>query len=55
MMETRVNPRMRGGLTNTRVRITVTDTRTGASKQYNNPQGTAFQPIQDTGAFASCP
>jgi len=44
-----------GGLTNTRVRITVTDTRTGASKQYNNPQGAAFQPIQDTGAFASCP
>ena len=44
-----------GGLTDTRVRITVTDTRTGASKQYNNPQGTPFQPIQDTAAFASCP
>ncbi len=44
-----------GGLTNTRVRLTVTDTRTGASKQYDNPQGTAFRPIQDTGAFASCP
>lgn len=44
-----------GGLTNTRVRLTVTDTRTGASKQYVNPQGVAFQPIQDTGAFATCP
>jgi hypothetical protein len=44
-----------GGLTNTRVRLTVTDMRTGVSKQYNNPQGTAFQPIQDTGAFATCP
>jgi hypothetical protein len=44
-----------GGLTNTRVRFTVTDTETGASKQYTNPQGTAFRPIQDTEAFASCP
>jgi hypothetical protein len=44
-----------GGLTNTRVRLTVTDTRTGAVKTYNNPQGVPFQPIQDTGAFAACP
>jgi hypothetical protein len=44
-----------GGLTNTRVRLTVTDTQTGASKQYTNPQGTAFQPIQDTAAFTGCP
>jgi hypothetical protein len=44
-----------GGLTNTRVRLTVRDTRTGTVKQYANPQGTAFQPIQDTGAFATCP
>lgn len=44
-----------GGLTDTRVRLTVTDTRTGASKVYNNPQGTAFRPIQDTAAFATCP
>lgn len=43
-----------GGLTDTRVRLTVTDTRTGTSKQYNNPQGTPFRPIQDTEAFASC-
>ncbi|HKV10460.1 MAG TPA: hypothetical protein VJ725_20130 [Thermoanaerobaculia bacterium] len=41
-----------GGLTDVRVRITVTDTATGAVQSYTNPQGTAFRPIQDTGAFA---
>ncbi|MEO8432122.1 MAG: hypothetical protein ABI592_11485 [Acidobacteriota bacterium] len=41
-----------GGLTNVRVVITVTDTLSGAVKTYTNPQGTAFQPIQDTSAFA---
>jgi hypothetical protein len=44
-----------GGLTNVRAVITVTDTLTGASKTYTNPQGTAFQPIQDTSALAACP
>jgi hypothetical protein len=44
-----------GGLTNVKVRLTVTDTRTGAVKTYDNPQGTAFRPIQDSGAFATCP
>ena len=44
-----------GGLTNVQVRTRVTDTRTGAFKEYVNPQGRAFQPIQDTGAFATCP
>src|SRR5687768_1080404 len=43
------------GLTDVRVRITMTDTLRGVTKQYNTPQGTAFQPIQDTGAFATCP
>jgi hypothetical protein len=43
-----------GGLTNVKADITVTDTFTGAVKKYSNPQGTAFQPIQDTSAFA-CP
>jgi hypothetical protein len=43
-----------GGLTDVSVRIRVTDTATGAIKIYNNPQGTAFQPIQDTKAFATC-
>jgi V8-like Glu-specific endopeptidase len=44
-----------GGLTNVNVVLTVRDTKTGTTKSYTNPQGTAFQPIQDTGAFATCP
>lgn len=44
-----------GGLTNVQVVITVTDTATGAQKSYTNPQNTAFKPIQDTAAFATCP
>ncbi len=44
-----------GGLTNVNTVITVTDTTTGVKKRYNNPQGTPFQPLQDTGAFAACP
>jgi hypothetical protein len=43
-----------GGLTDVRVRITVTDTWSGVVRTYTNPQGTAFRPIQDTGAFG-CP
>lgn len=44
-----------GGLTNVKVRILVTDTLRGTSKEYNNPQGRAFQPLLDTSAFATCP
>jgi hypothetical protein len=44
-----------GGPTDVNVVITVTDTQTGATKTYTNPQRTAFRPIQDTSAFASCP
>lgn len=44
-----------GGLTNVNVVITVTDTQTGLSKTYTNPQNTAFLPIQDTNAFSTCP
>jgi hypothetical protein len=44
-----------GGLTNVQVTLTVTDTKTGTVRIYNNPQGAAFQPIQDTSAFATCP
>jgi hypothetical protein len=43
-----------GGLTDVEVRTRVTDTATGEVKEYFNPQGTAFQPIQDTNAFATC-
>jgi hypothetical protein len=44
-----------GGLTNVKVTITVTDTQTGQSHQYNNPAQTTFQPLQDTGTFKTCP
>jgi hypothetical protein len=44
-----------GGLTNVYAVITVTDTQTGLVKVYANPQGTAFQPIQDTGPFSGPP
>lgn len=38
-----------------RIELTVVDRDTGAIKTYENPLGTPFQPIQDTGAFSSCP
>ena len=44
-----------GGLTNVQVDLTVTDLAHGTPKVYHNLQGTAFQPIQDTAAFATCP
>ena len=44
-----------GGLTDVNVVMTVTDTQTDAVKTYTNPQSIAFQPIQDTSAFPSCP
>jgi Leucine-rich repeat (LRR) protein len=44
-----------GGLTDVETEIRVTDTMTGAVRTYKNPQGTAFAPIQDTGAFSGCP
>jgi PKD repeat protein len=43
------------GLTNVEATLTVLDTRDGSAKQYVNTQGTAFAPIQDTSAFATCP
>ncbi len=43
------------GLTNVQVQVTVTDTKTGAVKTYNNPQGQAFRTRLDTQAFATCP
>jgi trypsin-like peptidase len=44
-----------GGLTNVNVVLTVRDTKNGTTKSYTNPLNTAFQPVQDTGAFATCP
>ncbi|HYS54003.1 MAG TPA: trypsin-like peptidase domain-containing protein [Thermoanaerobaculia bacterium] len=44
-----------GGLTNVNVVLTIRDTKNGTTKTYTNPQNTAFQPIQDTNAFATCP
>jgi hypothetical protein len=44
-----------GGLTNVAATITVTDTQAGVVETYTNLQNTAFLPIQDTLAFASCP
>jgi len=44
-----------GGLTDVQVELNVTDTLTGAVQTYTRPRGTAFLPIQDTGAFATCP
>lgn len=43
------------GMTNVKVTLIVTDTQTGATKTYMNPQGKPFQPLQDTNAFATCP
>ncbi|MGE5275513.1 MAG: M4 family metallopeptidase [Acidobacteriota bacterium] len=43
-----------GGLTNVATVLTVTDTATGVARTYANPQNTAFEPIQDTNAFATC-
>jgi len=43
-----------GGLTNVNVVLTVRDTATGTVRIYTNPLDTAFQPIQDTSAFATC-
>ncbi|MFY9822796.1 MAG: trypsin-like serine protease [Thermoanaerobaculia bacterium] len=44
-----------GGLTDVQTTLTVTDSNTGVVKVYSNPQGTAFKPVQDTSAFATCP
>jgi hypothetical protein len=43
------------GLTNVQVYLKVLDTSNGASETYFSPLNTAFVPIQDTTAFATCP
>jgi hypothetical protein len=42
------------GLTNVEVRVTVTDTQAGKVRQYFNPRGKVFAPVQDVGAFETC-
>ena len=42
------------GLTNFEVTLRVTDTESGEIREYSNSQGTTFQAITDTGAFATC-
>jgi hypothetical protein len=43
------------GLTNVEATMSVRDSQTGSLRTYRNAQGAAFSPIQDTGAFATCP
>ena len=43
------------GLTNVEVSLSVYDTVSGQVRDYFNSSGTAFPPIQDTSAFATCP
>ncbi len=43
-----------GGLTSVDLTLRLTDTWTGDTKEYRNPQNTPFQPIQDTTAFETC-
>ena len=42
------------GLTDVEVTLWVTDRVTGEMKTYVNPQGQAFEPVQDTDAFNTC-
>ena len=44
-----------GGLTNVEVVLVVIDRETGFARTYFNPQGQAFNPIQDITAFETCP
>ena len=49
-----IRPHPCAGFTLPEVLMTVTDTQTGEVRTYTNPQGTAFEPVQDTSAFL-CP
>lgn len=44
-----------GGLTDVEVTLVVEDSVAGVSRTFENPLGLPFQPIQNTGAFATCP
>jgi hypothetical protein len=41
--------------TNVELGVTVTDTQNGTVKSYFNPLNRPVPPVQDTGAFATCP
>ncbi len=43
------------GLTDVQVALHVDDTVSGQKREYQNPAGRAFAPVQDTDAFATCP
>jgi plastocyanin len=43
------------GLTDVEADLSVVDTATGEAVVYSNPAGTAFRPITDVEAFATCP
>ena len=43
------------GLTNVDVTLTVTDTVSGQTREYENPLGRDFPPILDTDSFQTCP
>jgi hypothetical protein len=42
------------GMTNVEVTLTVTDTASGQTKTYTNPQGRTFRTVLDTTAFSNC-
>jgi photosystem II stability/assembly factor-like uncharacterized protein len=44
-----------GGLTDVQVTLRVTDSQSGDVEVYTNPGGVPLPPIQDTGAFPTCP
>jgi hypothetical protein len=42
-------------LTNVKLTLTITDIATGIQHTYQHLPNAIFQPVQDTGAFATCP
>lgn len=44
-----------GGLTDLNVDIVVEDVQTGLIREYENPLGSAYETVNDTDAFATCP
>jgi hypothetical protein len=42
------------GMTNMKVRVRATDVLTGIHEEYDNLQGSIYQPVADTTSFASC-